>query len=60
MSQELRSRFIFLMIVTLFLIIFFDAYLTKASAAGKGNAAEGKKVYAVRCAMVQVERAMAL
>ena len=51
MSQEARSKFIFLMIVVMFLIIFLGAYITKASAAGKGNAEAGKKIYDARCGL---------
>lgn len=51
MSQEPRSKFIFLMIVVLFLIIFIGAYITKASAAGKGNAEAGKKIYDAKCGL---------
>lgn len=51
MSQEPRSKFIFLMIVILFLIIFAGAFVTKASAGGKGNAEAGKKVYAGKCSL---------
>ncbi|MBI5180977.1 MAG: cytochrome c [Nitrospirae bacterium] len=51
MSQEPRSKFIFLMIVILFIIIFAGAFLTKASAAGKGDAEAGKKVYDAKCTL---------
>lgn len=51
MSQEPRSKFIFLMIVILFLIIFVGAIVTSASAAGKGNAEAGKKVYDAKCTL---------
>ncbi|MBI3353838.1 MAG: cytochrome c [Nitrospirae bacterium] len=51
MQQEPRSKFIFLMIVILFLIIFFGAYITKSSASEKGNAEAGKKIYDARCGL---------
>ncbi|MFZ3063771.1 MAG: cytochrome c [Nitrospirota bacterium] len=51
MSQEPRRKFMFLMIVILFIIIFAGAFLTKASAAGKGNAEAGKKVYDAKCTL---------
>lgn len=51
MSQEPRSKFIFIMIVVLFIIIFAGAFFTKASAAGKGNAEAGKKFYDAKCAL---------
>jgi high-affinity iron transporter len=51
MSQEPRSKFIFLMIVILFIIIFAGAFLTKASAAGKGDAEAGKKIYDAKCTL---------
>lgn len=51
MLQEPRRKFMFLMIVILFIIIFAGAFLTKASAAGKGNAEAGKKVYDAKCTL---------
>ncbi len=51
MSQEPRRKFMFLMIVILFIIIFAGAFLTKASAAVKGNAEAGKKVYDAKCTL---------
>ncbi len=51
MSQKQRSKFIFFMIVILFVIIFAGAFVTKASAAGKGNAEAGKKVYDAKCTL---------
>ncbi len=51
MSQEARSKFIFLMIVILFLITFLGAYITKAAAAEKGNAEAGKKIYDAKCSL---------
>jgi high-affinity iron transporter len=51
MSREPRRKFMFLMIVILFIIIFAGAFLTKASAAGKGNAEAGKKVYDAKCTL---------
>ncbi|MBI5042720.1 MAG: c-type cytochrome [Nitrospirae bacterium] len=51
MSREPRSKFIFLMIVILFLIIFVGAIVTSASAAGKGDAEAGKKAYDAKCTM---------
>lgn len=51
MSQEPRSKFIFFMIVILFIIIFAGAFLTKASAASNGNAEAGKKFYDAKCSL---------
>ena len=51
MLKEPRSKFMFLMIVILFVIIFAGAFVIKASAAGKGDAEAGKKIYAGKCSL---------